>query len=848
MLTLREFVPHPYQSLNTDGEILTVNDAWIDIVGYDRETVEGRWFGEFLVDDSVEVFESRFAECKSTESVSNVEIEMECADGDTIIVSYDGTAEYDDGDFVRAHCQFADITDQKEREQKINRQAKSLNYSSDVVSLLNEQGVVEYQSDQHPRSEWPNAHDFEGEKPVEYVHPEDTARVREAFENLIENPDRTEITEFRLQTTEGNWRWIENRAQNFLDDPDIDGILVCSRDITDRKERERQIKELKDRLELAVEGAKLGVWDWDMTTDEVEFNEQWAQILGFSRAEIEPHLEAWKKRVHTEDLDDVEQALEAHMAGEEDYYATEHRMRTAGGDWKWIRDVGKIVERNEDGDPVRAVGIHIDIDERKAREAELTRQKERAEQFFETAGNIMLVLNRDGTVARINERGSDLLGYERSELVGSDWFDHVVPEQIEGEIEDIFSAFWNDDAEPIEKNSNFIESKGGEKIFVKWHNTALRDPEGYVTGVLSSGIDITERKEKNRQIAQIRDFLDEIIEALPYPLYVLDTDDYEIERSNMEGGDLNEETCYSHSHQRTRPCHTGETSFPCPLEAVVETGEPITVEHTHYGTDGDELVHEVHAAPIFDDEGTVVQMVESLIDITSRKEYERQLEGQRDSLEVLNQVLRHDIRNDLQLVTAYADILANTVTDENREYVQTIQENARHAVELTTTARDMADVWLSDTDEQIRIALKATLENELDEIRSAHTDSVVTVDGTIPDVTVLANDMLNSVFRNVLQNAIRHNNSDMPTVTVSVEEREETVEVRVADNGPGVPDNQKSTIFGKGEKGLGSSGTGLGLYLVKTLMESYDGAVWVEDNEPEGAVFVVELQHARVEG
>ena len=68
------------------------------------------------------------------------------------------------------------------------------------------------------------------------------------------------------------------------------------------------------------------------------------------------------------------------------------------------------------------------------------------------------------------------------------------------------------------------------------------------------------------------------------------------------------------------------------------------------------------------------------------------------------------------------------------------------------------------------------------------------------------------------------------------------VTVRIADNGPGVRDEIKEEIFGKGQKGLESAGTGIGLYLVRTLLDAYGGAVWVEDNQPEGAVFVVELQ------
>jgi signal transduction histidine kinase len=98
-----------------------------------------------------------------------------------------------------------------------------------------------------------------------------------------------------------------------------------------------------------------------------------------------------------------------------------------------------------------------------------------------------------------------------------------------------------------------------------------------------------------------------------------------------------------------------------------------------------------------------------------------------------------------------------------------------------------------------------------------------------------------TVFSNLLKNAIQHNDKDVAEVAISATERDETVRVRITDNGPGVPDNQKEAIFGKNEKGLDSAGAGMGLYLVDTLVTNYHGEVWVEDHEPDGSVFVVEL-------
>jgi signal transduction histidine kinase len=153
----------------------------------------------------------------------------------------------------------------------------------------------------------------------------------------------------------------------------------------------------------------------------------------------------------------------------------------------------------------------------------------------------------------------------------------------------------------------------------------------------------------------------------------------------------------------------------------------------------------------------------------------------------------------------------------------------------------MTDVMLTSEGDQEQVSLRKSLTTELDEVQAAYSEAVITIEGDVPAVDVLADEMLGSVFRNLLTNAIQHNDKPVPELTVRVQDRTDTVRVRVADNGPGVPDAQKEAIFGKGEKGLNSEGTGIGLHLVQTLVESYNGNVWVTDNDPEGAVFVVEL-------
>jgi signal transduction histidine kinase len=256
-------------------------------------------------------------------------------------------------------------------------------------------------------------------------------------------------------------------------------------------------------------------------------------------------------------------------------------------------------------------------------------------------------------------------------------------------------------------------------------------------------------------------------------------------------------------------------------------------------SDDEERYFSLSASPVGDSQrGRVFIFRET----TKEREYRLRIEAQRDNLETLNGVLRHDIRNDLQVVTGYADLLGEkSETRDEQQYIHTIKKSADHAIELTQTARELSDAMLSANVEQGRVDLQSVLEDEVKEVQSSYPDATLKFGTSIPTVTLIANEMISSVFRNLLKNAIQHNDKDTAEVTISITEYDDTVTVNIADNGPGVPDGQKETVFGKGEQGLDSSGTGMGLYLVDTLVSAHNGEVWIDDNEPEGAIFSVEL-------
>jgi signal transduction histidine kinase len=163
---------------------------------------------------------------------------------------------------------------------------------------------------------------------------------------------------------------------------------------------------------------------------------------------------------------------------------------------------------------------------------------------------------------------------------------------------------------------------------------------------------------------------------------------------------------------------------------------------------------------------------------------------------------------------------------------------------LTETVRDFVRVMESDGEVVLEpVALGDLLEAELEKRRHLHPEATLELEGET-DVEVLADGLLSTVFRNLVNNAILHNDSERPEVRVSVAERGDRVEVSVADDGPGIPDARKETVLGRGEAGLDAPGVGVGLYLVDMLVERYGGTLEIEDNDPEGTVFCVSLQRA----
>ncbi|MFC7028774.1 ATP-binding protein [Halomicroarcula sp. GCM10025710] len=230
----------------------------------------------------------------------------------------------------------------------------------------------------------------------------------------------------------------------------------------------------------------------------------------------------------------------------------------------------------------------------------------------------------------------------------------------------------------------------------------------------------------------------------------------------------------------------------------------------------------------------------ALRDVTDRVMYEQGIEHQQETLSFLNQVLRHNVLNGVHVILARAELLSERVSDTDREHVDAIGDRGENIADLVSRVNRL-NTTMQSGHQLEQVELDRLLGTVTQSARVSFPEAEVSLPEPLPDVVVDADTMLEEVFENLVTNAIRHNDTDTPEVTISVATDDESVTATVSDNGPGIPDDKKDIVFGRGEKGPASDGTGFGLYIVRTLVERYGGGVELSDNVPRGSTFEVTL-------
>lgn len=215
---------------------------------------------------------------------------------------------------------------------------------------------------------------------VAFYPPKAAATVEERLQRAIRMEERYELV-VQMMTAKGNPIWVHTVGEaEFAPDGTPLKIIGSFRDVTEEREAEAKLRASEEQHMFALEGSNDGLWDWDIEHNSVHYSKRWKELIGYEDHELDHEFEEWYSRVSSDDQPTIDVALKACLAGETPAFHIEFQMLHKDGAWRWILSRGKVVARDEAGNPLRMVGTHTDISDQVAMRRGLVAAKESAEQ------------------------------------------------------------------------------------------------------------------------------------------------------------------------------------------------------------------------------------------------------------------------------------------------------------------------------------------------------------------------------------------------------------------------------------------------------------------------------------
>ncbi|WP_336328785.1 PAS domain S-box protein [Halovenus sp. HT40] len=504
---------------------------------------------------------------------------------------------------------------------------------------------------------------------------------------------------------------------------------------------------------------------------------------------------------------------------------------------------------DETGESLGLVGIGRNISERKQRQR-------RFEAVFNNTYQFTGLMEPDGTLIEANDTALEFIGHDSDLVIGqkvwdAPWFTHsqAVQDEVKATVEQAAGG-------EFVRTEVTIQGVDREAI-IDFSVRPVTDEHGDITLLIPEGRDITELKERERELRRERDHIRRT-EAQA------DVGGWEV--------DLEAETLYWTDGLRDlydvspsfEPTYEDAIGYFHPeswetvanaLEACRVDGTPFDIEAQILTAAGRTRWVQIEGERVEDDDAPKLRGV--VRDITDRKEREQRLM-------VLNRVLRHNLRNKLTVVTGYADHVGSALQEldvaakidpsEAKDRLRSFPlEDALASVrEIQASSDDLTELSqkvrkFGETIEKVDITDSVAVWPVVTDLGAGYAEEYpnASIDLDVDDVEVKGNrEFLRLVVGELVENAIQHNHQPEPTVELCVTtDSEERVRIRVADDGPGIPDIERE-VLREGEEESLLHGSGIGLWTVHWLVTRVGGTVSIEDNDPTGTVVTVTVPQA----
>ncbi len=640
---------------------------------------------------------------------------------------------------------------------------------------------------------------------------------------------------------------------------DNDVFAVILKDITEESKLRKKISKTKEKLNTAISSSNIGLWDWEIQTGKVEFNEEWAKMLGFSLDDLEFNYKEWEKRVHPNDLSETLDRLNEHLEGKTPKYRSIHRLKTRDGTWRWILDTGKVVEWDDNGDPVRAVGTHSDITDYMEMQKRQLETEKKYKRLMEAAP-IGVGVVVDKHLVFLNREGLDIMDANSLEEINQkEVFEYVHPE----------------DRPKAKQRVNSILEKGGKAppIHEKFYTTKNRLIYVRITSVPITYEnkkavqiifkDITSTKKVQKHLKETMDMLKSIFELSPIGIVITDMElniidcnkaaikIFEVEKKfNLIGKaalNLVEEKDKSKAEKY--------------LNKTLEKGITRGISYDISTFNGKERKIELSSALLKNSDDEPIGFIGNLIDITEKERMKQRLfQSQKlESLGVLSSGIAHDFNNLMMAILGNADLALLDLSKSSpvKQYLNDIKKGAKNAAEVSKQLLAysgkgqfvITKINITKLVDEMLSLIKVSISNKANLHLALQKDlPLVKVDKTqirqiIMNLLTNASDALeDKPGEIVIRTGTRYCNREFfkNTYLNTMLKPGKYVFLEVTDTGVGMDKETKKRLF---DPFFTTKFTGRGLGLAATLgiVKSHEGTIQIETKKGQGSTFRIFL-------
>ena len=336
------------------------------------------------------------------------------------------------------------------------------------------------------------------------IHPDDVERYRRADGDCVRGAADHYFVDYRIRTRGGDWRWLQERGNvAALDAAGVPShyVGVCF-DIDEQKRMEAALHNAEACHELAINAARLPVWEYDVRSDTVRGNTHWHRAIGYdlSEQEARERTETWLIDMHPEDASKYRRIVEQASTDTVGFFEADFRIKLPSGQYKWLLDRARVVERSATGAVLKIAGVSLDIDARKRMESDLRESEERFRSAFEFAAIGMAMVAPDGRFLRVNQALCRIVGYPAEELLRLDFQTITHPDDLGADVASVRKML-DGTLSYYDMEKRYFH-KEGQTISVLLSVSLVRDEQGQPCYFISQIQDITERKRLERALLE----------------------------------------------------------------------------------------------------------------------------------------------------------------------------------------------------------------------------------------------------------------------------------------------------------------------------------------------------------